>query len=96
MIDKSRVGATTHRTVVALPPTWSRLPTWSSFAMRHPGWMEVLVVIACTVTLAIVAPDVTPRRPMRPTGERWLAPRPMVVQSTVPAPPKSQPAAPTP
>ena len=34
--------------------------------VRHPGWLEALAVIALTATLALVGPDLTPRRPVSP------------------------------
>jgi len=32
--------------------------------VRHPGLLEALAVIALTATLALVGPDLTPRRPV--------------------------------
>ena len=35
--------------------------------MRHPGWTEILAVIALTVVLSLVAPSPRYRPPTRPT-----------------------------
>jgi hypothetical protein len=35
--------------------------------MRHPGWTEILAVIAITIMLGLVAPSPRYRSPARPT-----------------------------
>ena len=35
--------------------------------VHHPGWLEAPAVIALTATLALVGPDLTPRRPVGPS-----------------------------
>jgi hypothetical protein len=35
--------------------------------MRHPGWTEILAVIAITIMLGLVAPSPRYRPPARPT-----------------------------
>jgi hypothetical protein len=54
--------------------------------MRRHWWIEIALVIACTVALALLAPDVTPRRarggaPMRPVATHEL-PLPIVPLSS--------------
>jgi len=55
--------------------------------IRRHWWIEIALVIACTVGLAVLAPDVTPRRarggePMRPADAH--EPAPPVVPLTSP------------
>ena len=51
--------------------------------MIHPyWWIEIALVIACTIALALIVPDVTPRRAKRGEPEKPVTARestPLVV-----------------
>jgi len=56
--------------------------------VRHPGWLEALAVIALTAALALVGPDLTPRRSIRPAAVSAPGPPGAAAGSLVdPAPP---------